>query len=70
MYQFQQFSMVDLIEEGLQINVDHMLVAFVDVPLGLLYGLMSVAVGAESVTMSLEARFKYRLWAPDAGLAG
>jgi len=53
--------MVDLIEERLQINVYHMLIAFVDVPLGLLHGLMGVAIGAESVTMPLEVRLKYRL---------
>lgn len=59
--QFQQYGMVDLIEEGLQINVYHMLITFVDVPLGLQHGLMSVAVGAESVTAGLEVRLKYRL---------
>src|SRR6056297_763459 len=38
-----------------------MLIAFVDVPLGLLHGLMGVAIGAESVTVLLEGRLKYRL---------
>jgi hypothetical protein len=60
-YQFQQYGMVDLIEELLQINIYLMLIAFIDVPLGLLHGLLGVAVRAESVTMPLEARLKYRL---------
>src|SRR5690625_5994619 len=38
-----------------------MLIAFIDVPAGLLHGLMGIAVRADSVTMSLEAWLKYRL---------
>ena len=38
-----------------------MLIAFINVPLGLLHGLMGVAIGAESVTVPLQVRLKYRL---------
>ena len=53
--------MIHLIKEAFQVYVYNVVVAFMDVLLRLLHGLMCIAIGAKAVAVFFELNFK--LWA-------